>query len=37
LDRDLDRLAADDEMGRKLQDLELAPRRARGAVAGGDG
>ena len=37
LDRDLARLAADDEMGRKLQDLELAPRRARGAVAGGDG
>src|SRR5450631_2823934 len=28
LDRDLDKVAADDELGRKLQDLASVPRRA---------
>lgn len=29
MDRDLDAIARDDELGRKLQDLELPERRAR--------
>lgn len=37
LERDLDRVAADDEMGRKLQDLDLAPRRRRTPASGVDG
>lgn len=37
LERDLDRVAADDEMGRKLQDLDLPPRRSRPPESGGNG
>jgi transcriptional regulator with XRE-family HTH domain len=35
LDRDLDAVARDDELGRKLQDLQLPPRRARREDHGG--
>lgn len=34
LDNDIDQLAADDELGRKLQDLALTGSRKRDAVSG---
>ena len=37
LDHDLDAVAADDVLGRKLQDLKLAPKRTRTARDTGDG